>query len=116
MWWTAGFVVLTTTGLGLLTWGLLIMHAMTFGTFEVLQPQAGVIAPKLDNYVRAFFVGATVNVAVAFGLVWLAHKTRARGWHPITVAVMAILAGAVVSSSASLIMLGINPVTFLLPL
>lgn len=80
---------------------------------EVLRPQAGTTAPELDNYVRAFLVGVTVNVAVAFGTVWLADKTRARGWRPITVAVIAVVAGAVVSSSASLIMLGINPVTFL---
>ena len=113
VWWTAGFVILTTTGLGLLTWGLLIMHAMTYGTFEVLRPQAGVIAPEFDNYVRAFLVGVTVNVGVAFGTVWLANKTRARGWHPITVAVIAGVAGAVASSSASLMMLSINPVTFL---
>ena len=77
MWWTAGFVILTTTGLGLLTWGLLIMHAMTYGTFEVFRPQAGVIALEFDDYVRAFLVGVTVNVGVAFGAVWLANKTRA---------------------------------------
>lgn len=116
VWWTAGLVVLTTTGLGLLTWALLIMHALTYGTFEVLRPQAGVIAPEFDNYVRAFLVGATVNVAVAFAMVCLANRTRAQRWHPITVGIMTALAGAVAGGSALLLVLGINPVSFLLAL
>lgn len=116
VWWTVGFVVMTTTGLGLLTWALLGMHALTYGTFEILRPQAGVPAPELDNYVRAFLVGATVNVAVAFGMVGLANTSRARGWHPVAVAVIAALAAAGVAGSASLLMLGINPVSFLFAL
>lgn len=116
MWWTLGFVVLTTTVLGLLTWGLLIMHALTYGTFEVLRPQAGVVAPKFDDHVSAFLVGVTVNVAVAFAMVCLANRTRAQRWHPITVGVMAALVGAVAAGSALLLVLGINPVSFLLTL
>jgi hypothetical protein len=116
VWWTLGFVVLTTTAIGLLTWGLLIMHAMTYGTFEVLRPQAGVIAPEFDNYVSAFFVGVTVNVAVALALVCLANRTRAQRWHPITVGFMTAVVAAVAAGSALLLVLGINPVSFLLAL
>ena len=116
MWWTLGFVVLTTTVLRLLTWGLLIMHTLTFGTFEVLRPQAGVVAPKFDDHVSAFLVGVTVNVAVAFAMVCLANRTRAQRWHPITVGVMAALVGAVAAGSALLLVLGINAVSFLLTL
>lgn len=113
VWWTLGFVVLTTTALGLLTWGLLILHAMTYGTFEVLRPQAGVSAPRIGNYVAAFLVGVAVNVAVAFAMVWLASRTRARRWHPITVGALAAFVAAVAAGSALLLALGINPVSFL---
>ena len=92
------------------------MHGMTYGAFEVLRPQAGVVPPGVGDYVRAFLVGATVNVTVGFVVVRLAQGTRARAWHPLLVGVVAALAGAVLAGSALLLVLGISPIGFLLAL
>ena len=117
MWATLVVLVLVTSaGLGFLTWGLLVMHGMTYGAFEVLRPQTGLAAPEVDTYVRAFVVGMTVNVAVGFLTVRLSRGIPARRWYPLIVGVIAALVGAVVGGSALLLMLGISPIEFLLAL
>lgn len=116
VWWTLLLLVLTTAAMLLLVWGLLVMHGMVYGIFEVLRPQAGVLAPEFRRYDSALLVGVTVNVVLALTLAWFAGRTRAHGWPPIAVAALAALLSLMVAGSVLLLMLGINPVTFLVTL
>ncbi|MGD8201342.1 hypothetical protein ACQE98_11835 [Ornithinimicrobium sp. W1679] len=116
LWWTLALLVLTTAGLGLLAWALLVTHGMAYAAFEVFRPQGVVAAPDLDDYLRALLVAVTSNVAVALALVWLARRTRARRWHPVAVGVLAAVTAVVLAGSAMLLLLGISPIDFVLAL
>ncbi|WP_289020161.1 hypothetical protein [uncultured Ornithinimicrobium sp.] len=116
VWWTLALLLLTTAGLGLLAWALLVTHGMAYATFEVVRPRGVVVAPHLDDYVRALLVAVTTNVAVALALVWLARRTRARRWHPIAVGVLAAVTAVVLAGSTLLLLLGISPIAFVLAL
>ena len=89
------------------------MHAMTYGTYDVLRPQSGLSGPDMDDYIHALLIGASVNVVVASGMVWFLSTTRVGGWPPVLVAGIAASTGAAVACGASLVTLGISPVTFL---
>ena len=116
VWWTLALLLLTTAGLGLLAWALLVTHGMAYAALEVLRPRERVVAPHLDDYVRALLVAVTTNVAVALALVWLARRTRARRWHPIAVGVLAAVIAVVLAGGTLLLLLGISPIAFVLAL
>ena len=112
VWWSLGFGGLTTLGLGVLAWGLLIAHALMYGTIEVIGLSKGITAPESNRYLLAFAVGAVVNLAGAPALIWLAVRTRVRSWPPVVLGLAAALVAAVAAACALLLVLGLNPVEF----
>lgn len=114
VWWSLGFSGLTTLGLGVLTWGLLIAHALMYGTLEVIGPTKGITAPEGNRYLLAFVVAAFVNLVGAPALIWLVVRTGVRSWPPVVLGLGAALVAAVAGACALLLMLGLNPVEFVL--
>lgn len=111
MWWALVFAVVTTAGLGLLAWGLLVMHALTYGAAAVIGPET-ITAPGGARYRLGFTVGVAVNFATAAGLARLACHTPGRTWPPALQGLAAALLAAVAASCALLVTIGINPVDF----
>lgn len=112
VWWALAFGGLTTLGLGVLAWGLLIMHALSYGVANVIAPETGLAAPEGSRYVLALAVGVIVNLAGGPTLIWLAIRTPARAWPPVVLGLCTALLAAVVATCALLLTLGINPVDF----
>ena len=111
VWWALGFSALTTVGLGALTWGLVIVHALAYGVGAVVGPQT-IAAVDGDAYRLAFAVGLIANLASASSLAWLAARTPARTWNPVVQGLTAAVLGAVAGASALLLVLGMNPIAF----
>ena len=105
-----GFGALTTLGLVALTWALLIMHALAYGAFAVIEPQTRITAPQSNRYLLALAVGVVVNLAGGPALIWLAGRTRARHGPPVVLGLAAALVAAVAAACALLLMLGVNPI------
>lgn len=114
MWWSLGFSGLTTLGLGALTLALLLTHALIYGTLEVIGPIKGVTAPEGNSYRMAFAVGAVINLAGGPALAWLTVRTPARSWPPVILGLAAALVAAVAAACTLLLILGLNPVEFVL--
>lgn len=112
VWWSLGFGGLTTLALGALTWALLIMHALVYGTFAVIEPHTRITTPQVSRYQLAFEVGAVVTLAGGPALVCLAVRTRARSWPPPILGLTAALIAAAAAACTLLLMLGFNPVEF----
>ena len=116
VWWALAFGGLTTVGLGVLTYGLLILDALVYGTTKVIAPETGIAVPEGDRYGLAFAVGVIVNLVSGPALIWLATRTRARTWPPVALGLCAALVAAVAATCALLLTLGINPIDFVLAL
>lgn len=110
--WAVGLSVVTTAGLGMLTWMLGIMDVLTYGAIAIVA-QESVTAPEPDRYRLAFAVGAVVNLTGAPVLAWVASRTPARAWPPFAQGLVGALAASVVAACALLLMLGISPIDFL---
>lgn len=111
VWWALGFSALTTVGLGALTWGIAIAHALAYGVGSVVAPQT-IAAVDGDRYRLAFAVGVIANLASASSLAWLAPRTSARTWNPIVQGLTAAVLAGVAGASALLLALGMNPIAF----
>ena len=111
MWWALVFAAVTTAGLGLLAWGLLVMHALIYGAGEVIGPE-GLSAPDGARYRLGFTVAVVVNLAAAAGLARLACHTPGRTWPTALQGLAAALLAAVAAGGALLVTVGINPVDF----
>jgi hypothetical protein len=114
MWWTLGFGALTTVGLAVFTYGLLLFDALVYGTTKVIAPETGLAPPNNDRYGLAFAVAVIVNLVSGPVLIWLATRTRARTWRPVALGLCAALVAAMAATCALLLTLGINPVEFVL--
>jgi len=114
--WAVGLSVVTSAGLGALTLGLLLMHALGYGFAAALFPDIGGLPPDGSQYGLALAVGVTVNVGLATAMVGLAHRTPARGWPPALQSSVAAVVAGVVAASVLLLTLGIDPVGFVLSL
>ena len=115
MWWALGFAAVTTVGLALLGWGLLIMHTLIYGTAAVIGPGT-IPAPADARYRLGFTVAVIVNLASALVLARLAWHTPGRTWPPVLQGLAAAGLAAVVAGCAFLLAVGINPVDFVVAL
>ena len=115
VWWALAFGGVTTTGLGVLAWGILIAHALSYGVADVISPGT-MAAPDGGRYGVAFVVGVVVNLSSAVALSWLAFHTPGRTWPPSVQGLAAALFAAVGAACALLLTLGIDPVDLLLAL
>lgn len=113
--WAIGLSALTTIGLGLLTWGMVIMHALVSGV-DGLIGQGDVEAVDPQRYELALVVGAAVNLLGAPTFAWLASRTPARGWPPPAQGAVAALLAGVIGLWALLRILGIGLLDVLLAL
>lgn len=111
MWWALGFAAVTTAGLGLLAWGLLVMDALIYGTAAVIGPEI-ITAPDGARYRLGFTLAAAVNLATAAGLAGLACHTPGRTWPPALQGLAAALLATVAAGCALLVTIDINPVDF----
>ena len=111
VWWALAFAVVTTAGLGLLAWGLLIMHALIYGAGAVVGPET-IAAPDGARYRLGLTVAVVVNLATAAGLTRIAAHTPGRTWSPALQGLAAALLAAVAAGCALLVTVGINPVDF----
>ena len=113
VWWALAFAAVTTVGLALVAWGLLILHAFVYGSAAVIQLEP--IAPPDDaRYLLAFTIAVTVNLATAAALAWIAWYTPVRTWPAALQGLAAAVLAAVAGVCALLLTLGINPVDFAL--
>jgi len=109
--WALMFAAVTTVGLALLAWGLLIAHALTYGSAEVLR--SGSVAPPDEaRYRLALLLAVVVNLASASALAGLARHTPARTWRPSLQGLSAAVLAAVAAGCTLLLTLGIDPVHF----
>ena len=115
-WWALAFGGLTTAGLGVFAWALLLMHALGYGVAAVIAPETALAAPDGGRYGLAFGIGVIVNLATAAAMTRLASHTAIRTWPPIAQGLGTALIAAAVASCALLLTLDINPVDFLLAL
>jgi hypothetical protein len=111
VWWALAFGAVTTAGLGILAWGILIAQALSYGVADVISPGA-MKAPDGGRYGQAFVVGVAVNLSSSLALAWLAFRTPGRTWPPAAQGLAAALLAAVGAACALLLTLGINPVDF----
>jgi hypothetical protein len=109
--WAVGLSVVTTVGLGVLTWGLGVMHAMSYGAIAVVSPES-MTAPEPDRYALALTVGATVSLTGALLVAWVVSRTPARGWPPLAQGTVAALVALVAGAWALLHVLGVGLVGF----
>lgn len=105
------FAGVTTVALGLLAWGLLVMHALIYGTAAVIGPDT-ITAPGGARYRLGFIVAVAVNLATAAALAGLVGRTPGRMWPPAFQGLAAALLAAVAAGGALLVTVGINPVDF----
>ncbi|MEW1952393.1 hypothetical protein [Terrabacter sp. NPDC080008] len=112
MWWATGFVLLTLVGLGALAWAALLMHAMLYGTFQVMDP-GSVAAPEPGRYARALVVGCLVDVAGTAAMLRLLLRSTDRRWPAWASALLAAAVGGVVAASTLLLVVGVSPLSLL---
>jgi hypothetical protein len=115
VWWALGFAAVTTAGLALLGWGLLVMHALIYGIAAAIGPGT-IAAPDYARYRLGFTVAVIVNLVSALVLARLAWRTPGRTWPPVLQGLVAAGLAAVAAGCAFLIAVGINPVDFVLAL
>jgi hypothetical protein len=116
VWWALGFSVVTTVGLGVLVWGILIVDLIGYGAAAVMMPETTPTAPEDAPYGLAFAVGVVVNVVCASALARLAFRTPVRTWPPAVQGLAAALTAGLTAVCALLLTLGINPVGFVIRL
>jgi hypothetical protein len=109
--WALVFAAVTTAGLGLLAWGLLVMHALFYGAGAVIGPEA-ITAPDGARYRVGFTVAVVVNLATAAGVARLACHTPGGTWPTALQGLAAALLAAVAAGCALLVTVGMNPVDF----
>ena len=115
-WWALAFGVLTTAGLAVLTWGLFVVHALSYGVGSVVAPETEVAAPETGRDALALTLGVLVHVASASASLRLAPHTPIRTWPAVLQGLGASLIAVALASCALLLMLGISPLGFLLAL
>ncbi|HEU5144185.1 MAG TPA: hypothetical protein VFT81_03345 [Dermatophilaceae bacterium] len=115
VWWALAFGAVTTAGLGILAWWILIAHALSHGVADVISPGA-MAAPDGRRYGLALAGGGIVNLSSAMALAWLAFHTPGRTWPPAAQGLAAALVAAVGAACALLLTLGINPVDLVVAL
>ena len=111
MWWALALAAVTTAGLGLLAWGLLLMHAFIYGAAAVVGVEL-ITAPDGTRYRLGFTIAVIVNLASAPVLARLACHTPARTWPAVLQGLAAALLSATAAGCALLVTVGINPVDF----
>ena len=111
MWWALTLAAVTTAGLGLLAWGLLLMHAFIYGAAAVVGVEL-ITAPDGTRYRLGFTIAVIVNLASAPVLARLACHTPARNWPAVLQGLAAALLAAIAAGCALLVTVGINPVDF----
>lgn len=112
--WSVGFAVLTSVGLVVLTWALLVMDAVVAMALAVASPDAEVAVG--GHYGRALALGVALNLVLAPVLSLALMRTPARTW-PAWVQGLASAGMAAVSAGAVLLLVvGIDPVDFVLGL
>lgn len=114
VWWALGLAVLTTVGLGLLTWGLIILDLLAYGMLEVMSPGAGVEPHAPSRFGLALAGGAVVNIVGAPALAVTLGRTPARAWPSVLRGLVAALLAAGAGLFTLLLVLGVDPVGFLL--
>ena len=112
MWWALAFAAVTTAGLALLGWALLIMHALSYGATALIGPGTIAAAPDAARYRQGFTVAVIVNLVSAPVLAWLVCHTPGRTWLPVLQGLAAAGLAAVAAGCALLLSLGIDPVDF----
>ncbi|WP_323096417.1 hypothetical protein [Intrasporangium sp. YIM S08009] len=112
--WALGLGVLATGGLAVLAWALLVMHAIGYGGFLVLSPESGVAPPDEHRYILALATGACIALVGGPLLAWSAARGPARTWGAALVGIGAGVLAAVAGASALMLVLGIDPVDFVL--
>ena len=110
--WALGLGVLATVGLAMLAWGLVVMHALSYGTFQVLRPDATTAPPDERRYALALAAGAGTALLVGPVLAGTTARRLARPWPPSLVGTGAAVLAAIAGASVLLLTLGVDPVSF----
>ena len=107
-WWSLAYAILTTAGLALLAWGIVVMQALGYGVAYILDT-GPTVRPDADRYSLAFAVAVAVNLggAVALSRLWL--RTRPTTLPPAMAAVPVAVVSGGVAAFAMLAVLGIEP-------
>ena len=108
-WWALACAFVTTAGLAVIAWVLLVLDALTYGVSQVFA--VTVDPPFTDRYGGAFAVAVAVNLGGTLVLSRLALRTSAAGWPPALAGALVAIAAGAIAASVLLLMLGINPVT-----
>ncbi len=112
--WALGLGVLATGGLAVLAWALLVMHAIGYGGLLVLSPESDVAPPDEHRYVLALATGACIALVGGPLLAWSAARGPGRTWGATLVGIGAGVLAAAAGASALMLVLGIDPVAFVL--
>ena len=112
--WVLALGVLTTAGLGALSWGLLVLEVLSYGALSVFGPELAAAAPDSGRHGQAFAVGVAVHVTCAVALTLLASGTAVRSWPPLLQGLGTTIVAAAAAACALLLTLGIDPIDFLL--
>lgn len=108
-WWALAYAFVTTAGLAMLAWAILVLDALTYGTVRVLD-LATVDPPVADDYGAAFAVAVTANLVGTFVLSRLALRTSAASWPPALAGLLVATVSGAVAVCVLLLPLGIDPV------
>ena len=108
-WWALAYAFVTTAGLAMLVWAILVLDALSYGVFQVLDV-AAVGPPVVDRYSTAFAVAVAVNLGSTLALSRLALRTSAAAWPPVLAGLLVALVTGTVAACVLLLMLGIDPV------
>ncbi|WP_076262096.1 hypothetical protein [Intrasporangium flavum] len=112
--WALGVGLLATAGLAVLAWALLVMHAIGYGGFLVLSPESHVAPPDEHRYVLALATGACLTLLGGPLLAWFVARGPGQAWGAALVGIGAGVLAGVAGASALLLVLGIDPVGFVL--
>lgn len=110
--WALGVGLLATAGLAVLAWALLVVHAIGYGGFLVLSPESHVDPPDAHRSVLALATGACLTLLGGPLLAWSVARGFARTWGSAAVGIGSGVLAAAAGASALLLVLGIDPVTF----
>ena len=112
--WALGLGVLATAGLAVLAWALLVLDAIGYGGFLVLSPESHVPPPDEHRYVAALATGACLTLVGGPALAWVVARGPGGTWGAALVGIGAGVLAAVAGASALMLVLGIDPVAFVL--
>ena len=111
-WWSVALATLTSVGLALVAFAVLVLDALTYGTIYVLDPGLA-DRPVTDRYGLALAIGVGTNVFGAIALSRLALRTPAASWPPILAALPIAFVTGSVAVVAMLATLGFDPLSLL---